>query len=82
MTDKQKIRKLEARIEELEDYIKQLKTGEISLPEKRHFDIDGEVTACGHEIGYLEVTDNIKEVTCRVCISAWNKFKKMNEVNS
>lgn len=44
---------------------------------KIHFDLDGVNTACGLDFNerFLDVSENIKEVTCKCCKGAFYKLK-------
>lgn len=45
-----------------------------------HFDFDGEITACKRDVYSVESSDNIKDVTCRNCKSAYRRYKlKINK---
>lgn len=45
-------------------------------PEKTHFDMDGYNTPCGLDVFSVNASADIEEVTCRNCLSSWQKMKK------
>jgi len=45
-------------------------------PEKTHFDMDGYNTPCRLDVFSVNASADIEEVTCRNCLSAWEKMKK------
>lgn len=72
----EKVKALQAKIERLQLKIQKLQEGDIIR--KVHFDLDGEYTACGLELfeQSADVTENIKEVTCRNCHRKWNAMQR------
>lgn len=71
----EKLRDLQARYERLEIKYNRLMEGE--PVSKIHFDLDGEITACGRDLfdTGAYATDEIERVTCRVCHRKWRTLK-------
>lgn len=71
----EKLAELQAKYERLEIKYNRLLDGE--SVRKVHFDLDGEQTACGksHWEHGLDISENIKEVTCGNCRSKWRSMK-------
>lgn len=69
------VKALQAKCERLQIKLDRLLNGE--QVRKVHFDLDGEQTACGislfeHDV---DLSENMKEVTCGNCRSKWRSMK-------
>ena len=75
----EKLIALQAKCERLEIKLDRLLNGE--QVRKVHFDLDGDQTACGIDLFEhdVDLTENIKDVTCGNCRSKWRSMKKQWE---
>ena len=71
----EKLKALQAKCERLENKLNRLLDAE--PVQKVHFDLDGQQTACGIDLFEhdVDLTENMKEVTCGNCRSKWRSMK-------